>query len=207
MLKRILGLDISSTTIGICLLEWDSVSNKIKPLSIEFYKPSKKGTILERLSDTRNQMANIISQLRPDFIALEDIISFMPHRSSANTIITLAVFNRCIGLLSFDYTGHPPALFSVMDIRRGLQRGEIVPKKEEMPELVAAHLAIPFPWLRNKKGKIKIESYDLADSMAVALFYVYVLSGKLPMPVHIKKKRPKKLKLKVKKRKVRKKFR
>lgn len=189
MIKRVLGFDVSSSCIGYCLLEWNNVTNDIKFVSVDYFKPTKKGNILERLRDTRDHMADIINKLRPDYIGIEDIIMFMPHRSSANTIITLAVFNRMMGLLSFDYMSKPPVLYGVMDIRRGLQKhGE--PKKEDMPELVAEHLGITFPWEYNKKGNIKLENGDMADGMAVALFHAYILSGKLSAPVHIKKKRP-----------------
>lgn len=190
MIKRILGFDVSSSCIGYCLLEWNNATNDIKFISVDYFKPTKKGNILERLRDTRDHMANVINKLRPDHIGIEDIIMFMPHRSSANTIITLAVFNRMMGLLSLDYTGKSPALYNVTDIRRGLQSGDVIPKKEDMPELVAKLLSITFPWEYNRNGNIKLENGDMADGMAVALFHTYVLSGKLAAPAHVKKKRP-----------------
>jgi Holliday junction resolvasome RuvABC endonuclease subunit len=189
MIKRVLGLDISSTTTGYCLLEWNDGANTIKLKTVSYFKPIKEGSILERLRNTRDRIADIINELRPDYIGIEDIITFMPHRSSANTIITLAVFNRMIGLLSFDYTGKEPSLYNVMDIRRGLQYNNITPDKEDMPELVAKHLGITFPWQYNAKGKPKIENGDMADAMAVALFHTYVLANKVLNPIDVRKKK------------------
>lgn len=190
MIKRVLGLDVSSSTIGYCLLELDDSTNAIKLKLVDYYKPTKNGSMLERLRDTRDRMADIINKLQPTHIAIEDIIMFIKGLSTAQTVITLAAFNRMMGLLSFDYTDRPPALYNVMDMRRGLQKHG-VPNKDDMPELVAEHLGITFPWQHNCKGNIKVENGDMADAMAVALFHAYVLSGKLLAPVHIKKKRPK----------------
>jgi hypothetical protein len=66
-----------------------------------------------------------------------------------------------------------------MTIRHGLKINKLLPKKEEIPELVAKHLGITFPYQLNKKGKIKIENYDMADGIAVALYYSFKLTGKL----------------------------
>ena len=48
-----------------------------------------------------------------------------------------------------------------------------------MPELVSNHLGITFPYKYNKNGKIKDESYDMADGVAVALYYAFVLSKRI----------------------------
>lgn len=179
MIKKILGLDISSSCTGICLLEWNTKTDHIELRELTYYKPTKKGNILERLYDTRNKMADIINRLKPDEIAIEDIITFMPRRSSANTIIMLAVFNRALAMLGFDYIEKAPTLYPVMAIRRGLQLGAEVPKKEDMPDLVSSHLGITFPWEYNRNNKIKSESYDKADALSVALFHTFNLMGKV----------------------------
>lgn len=174
---KVLGLDVSSTTIGICVLE--IIGEEIKFVSADYLKPIKKGSIIDRIIDTRNKIKEIIETIKPDYIAIEDIIQFMKGHSTAKTIITLTTFNRMICLLANDYLGKKPELFSVMTIRHGLKIDNILPKKEDMPELVAKHLGITFPYELNKKGKIKIESYDMADGVAVALYYAFLLTGKV----------------------------
>jgi hypothetical protein len=47
-----------------------------------------------------------------------------------------------------------------------------------MPALIESHLNIKFPYLYNKKQKIKVESYDMADAAAVGLFHCYKLTRK-----------------------------
>lgn len=203
MIKRVLGFDISSTTTGYSIVTYDNVTKDIKFISTNYIKPLKKGTIIERVADTRDKIKKIIEKEKPDYIGIEDILMFIKGKSTANTVIVLATFNRMVGLLSFDYLKSTPALFGVMAIRRGLQLTDDVPKKEDIPELVAKHLGITFPYQLDKKGKIKVESYDMADSIAVALFYALVLAGKATVTedhfTHKPKKKRKKRKSRRKK--------
>ena len=183
MIKKILGFDISSTCIGYCLLEFDDLTNDVKFIKCNYHKPTKKGNILERLYDTKNVIKKVIDEFKPDFIAIEDIIQFMKNKSSAKTVITLAVFNRMIGLLAYDYLGKSPELFNVMQIRHGLKLSAALPQKAEMPELVANHLKIAFPYVYKKKGNIDSVSEDMADSVAVALYCAYVHTGKIILKI------------------------
>lgn len=174
MSKKILGFDVSSSVIGYCLLEVED--GKVIFKLCDYYKPIKNGNIFERLFKTKKDIFALIAKLKPDYIAIEDIIQFMKNQSGAKTIISLALFNRIVGLASFEYLGRSPELFSVMSIRHGIKKTKALPKKEEIPELVADHLGIKFPYEYKKNGySIKNESYDMADSVAVALFYAIKL--------------------------------
>ena len=187
MIKKVLGFDISSTCIGYCLLEFDDSNNQIKYVEMKNHKPSKKGNILDRLSSTQKVIHQIIKTYNPDFISIEDIVQHMQNKSSAKTIITLAVFNRMIGLLAYEHLGHAPELFNVLSIRHGLKTDKELPKKEDMPELVAKHLGITFPYVYKKSGARAPESEDMADGVAVALYYAFVLTGR----IKTKAKKPK----------------
>lgn len=178
-MKTILGFDVSSTCIGYCHLEVDEDSNKIRFISCNYIKPIKKGNIIERLAHTRDKIISILEKVEPDIIAIEDIIQFMSGASTAKTIITLTSFNRMISLLAYDYLSSSPQMYSVMTIRHGLKLNKILPKKEDMPELVSKHLGIKFPYEKNKNGKIKSENYDMADGVAVALYSALLFTNKL----------------------------
>jgi len=175
---KVLGFDVSSTCIGFCLLNIDE-ENNISLIKSDYLKPLKKGTLIDRIVDTRNKIKKIIEEFQPDKIGIEEIIQFMKGKSTAKTIIMLTTFNRMICLLAHDYLGRNPELFNVMSIRHGLKLNKILPAKEDMPALVAKHLRITFPYETNTKGKIKVENYDMADGMAVALFYAFKLTGKI----------------------------
>jgi Holliday junction resolvasome RuvABC endonuclease subunit len=179
MAKTILGFDASSTTIGYSILSWDETTNNISFVKAGYIKPKKKGSIIERIVDTRNQVQRVIVAAQPDYISIEEIIQFMKGKSTAKTIIMLTTFNRMICLTAYDYLGKEPTLYSVMTIRHGLKTGKDLPKKEEMPALVAQHLGITFPYEYNKKGSIKVESYDKADGIAVGLYHTLALAGKV----------------------------
>lgn len=191
-MKRILGIDVSSTTIGYCVLEVDESTQDIKYVKMDYLCPSKKGSLMERIVDTRDKILDIIKTIKPDYIGIEDLIKFMP-KSTATTVVVLTTFNRMICLLAYDYLGYHPELFNVMTIRHALKLNKILPKKEEMPDLVAKHLGITFPYEYDKKGKVKEVSRDMADGVAVALYFAFVLTGKA------KQKAPKVKKPKAKK--------
>lgn len=178
MTKRVIGFDVSSSTIGWCVLDIDNNDN-IQFVHADYIKPLKKGTIIDRVVDTRDIVRDIIDKYKPDLIGIEDIIQFMAGKSTAKTIIMLTTFNRMICLVARDYLKSNPELFNVMTIRHGLKENKILPKKEDMPALVAKHLGITFPYLYDKKGKIKVESYDKADGIAVALYYSFVLTERV----------------------------
>ena len=178
-MAKILGFDISSTCIGYCVLEIDQSSKCIKLVDSGFIKPIKTGNIIERIVDTRDKIKEIIEKANPDYIGIEDIIQFMQGRSTSQTITTLTAFNRMICLLSYDFLHRTPELFNVMSIRHGLKTTKVLPKKEEIPELVAKHLGITFPYFVDRKGRIKKENYDMADGFAVALYYAFKILGKL----------------------------
>jgi Holliday junction resolvasome RuvABC endonuclease subunit len=177
-MKRILGFDISSQTIGYCVLDIDEASNNIKYVSMNYLKPSKKGKIMERIVDTRNKLNAIINEMKPDYIGIEDLIKFMP-KSTATTVVVLTTFNRMVCLLAHDYLQRQPELFNVLSIRHGLKTDKVLPQKQDMPELVAHHLNIKFPYIYKKSGKINEISMDMADGAAVALYYAFLLTGRI----------------------------
>jgi len=174
---RILGFDCSSTTIGIAVVELNEKNNKIKVIDYYYYKPSKEGNILDRLYKTQQDFKKIIQDIKPDHIAIEDIVLFMKGHSTARTITTLTSFNRMLGLLAYEYLGRAPELYSVMKIRHGLKLNKELPAKEDMPVLLEKRLKIKFQWEYNKKNKIKQENYDKADALAVATYTAFAFTN------------------------------
>jgi len=180
---RIAGFDVSSSTIGWCILDIDGYGN-ITPIKISHYKPPKDGNIFERLIETKKVISSIIKEYNPDEIAIEEIIQYMGGGSTAKTIIMLTSFNRMVGLAAYEYLNKAPSMYSVMTIRHGLKTSKKLPQKEDMPKLVAKHLKFKFPYIyetkkRSKKKSIAVESYDMSDGMAVGLYHAFLLTGKL----------------------------
>lgn len=198
MNRKILGFDVSSSCIGYCLLEIDA-NNQIIFKECKNHKPIEDDNILVRLYHTQQIITDIIKYYNPDEIAIENIVEYMQGKSSSKSIITLAVFNRMICLLAYQYLQKPPQLFNVLSIRHGLKLNKILPQKEDMPELVSNRLGITFPYVYKKKGTIAAESLDMADAVAVALYYSLILTQQI---IPKKPKAPKKSKKKSKNKKV-----
>lgn len=188
MSKKILGFDISSKCIGWGLIELTD-SNELIFVKCGMLKPIKSQSILERIIHTRNKINEILIETKPDYIGVEDLIKFMP-KTTNTSIVMLTTFNRMVCLACADFLGSNPELLNVLSIRHGLKENKIFPQKHEMPELVAKHLSIKFPYLFNKKNNIIEENYDIADGIAVALYYGFILSGRKKQ----KKKKDKKKK-------------
>lgn len=175
---KVLGLDISSSTIGYAVLSCNDSFKEIKLESVNFLKPLKKGTILERLADTRDKIKKIIETIKPDYIAIEDIVLFIRNKSTAQTITTLAVFNRMVGLVAQDFLKKSPTLINVLTIRYCIKKQANLnkfPEKTELPESLEKLLNINFPWIYNRNDKIKDESYDMSDAICCAYCYVMLL--------------------------------
>jgi Holliday junction resolvasome RuvABC endonuclease subunit len=175
---KFMSFDISSTTTGWAVFNVDK-KNNIKLLDSGFFKPSKNGDIFERLASVRADVNSLLKTFKPEEVAIEDITQFMPKMSSANTIITLALFNRTIGLAVYDFLNKSPHLYSVMAIRHGIKQTADLPKKEEIPALVESLLGVSLPRQYKKNGTPKDELHDEADAIAVGLFHAYKITNKL----------------------------
>lgn len=175
MATRVMGFDVSSKTIGYGVLD---VSDKeIKYIASGTFQPSKKGSIFDKLSFVKVKINELLQQYQPTEIAIEDIAQFIKGKSSANTIITLALFNRAVGLCCYEYlNNNSPFLYNVLKIRHGLKFTKKLPLKTDMPKLIETRLSIAFPYKyfkdkKNKTNKIKESCYDEADGIAVGLYH------------------------------------
>ncbi len=62
-MKTVLGIDCSSTTIGLCVLKIDDNNNIIYD-SLSYIKPKKDGNLIERLASTRDKLKDFIENHR-----------------------------------------------------------------------------------------------------------------------------------------------
>ncbi len=192
---RVMGVDASTTTIGICIVSYDKKRFPTMQLDhIEYYKPPKKGNVFEKLSAVRKFIFERIDTLNPDEIALEEIVLFMQNRSTAKTITSLASLNRTVGVAVLDKTGDSPYMYNVMKIRHSIKNG-VLPKKEEIPNRLEKILGTKFPYKINKKGAIAKESYDMSDAVACAICHIknnHMMTKYKKSSLKRKKKAPKK---------------
>jgi Holliday junction resolvasome RuvABC endonuclease subunit len=173
-MQSVLGLDISSSTIGWSLIEFD---DKVVKLSDYGYiKPpnSKKGSLSYRLDEARKEIEGLILKKNPDFVAVEDYAKkFTKGRSSAHTIIVLSVFNEMCCLSAYRLIGKDVYRYPVATVRSTLGKHfgiKIVSKDDIFPVIVSK--CKKFVPKINRVGNIKKESGDEADSIAVALTFI-----------------------------------
>ena len=153
--------------------------NKIKIIHHSYYKPDKSVDFFDLVVKAKDYIINLAKENSIDEFAIEDYIRFMKGNSSSATTIPLAILNFTLRISTHSTLGIAPDVYSVLKIRHCLKRDKELPKKEEIPELVASYLGIDYPWLKKfnkvkKVDKILEESYDMADAMAVALAHIKI---------------------------------
>lgn len=193
-MTRILGLDISSSVIGISVIK--NTDTEIKLESVEYYEPpsTQKVSLFESLIATKKYIVDKIKQLNPDKIVIEDIAEhFAGGASTSKTIIKLAVYNRTIGLAIYESLGIEPVLINVNTVRSIIRPKDHAGRllKEDVPTAIEKILNIKFPYQYKKSGQIDSTSYDMADAIAVALAYQKALDENITL-VKVKKKKSKK---------------
>jgi len=188
--KIIMGLDASSSTIGISIIKIEDE----KPILIyvDHYKPPKKGSIFERLATIKKYILSKFDEFSPDEVIIEEFIQFLKGSSGASTIIILALVNRTIGLTLYEYSEKEPIMVNVNTVRSVIRPENYIGRvmKESVPEVVEGILGIKLEKLYGKKGKFLDENYDRADSIAVGLSYI--LSNSVEKSIKKKTKRSRK---------------
>ena len=167
-----MGLDISSTTIGLSLI--GSNGSEFTLEDYDYYKPDKKCSLFEALSKTKKYIIKTLDRWQPDVVAIEEIAEHFSI-STSKTIVKLTTYNRVVGLTIYENSDTLPVMVNVNTarsiIRPKSHKGRLM--KEDVPEVVAAIMKCDFPWVLKKTGKKAgepaDESYDIADSIAVAL--------------------------------------
>ena len=171
---RILGLDISSSTIGWSLLE--VIDDKVSLIKYGHLKPPSKKKSKDNFAlrlDFAFEEIKTLASMNADVIAIEDYAKkFSSGRSSANTILVLASFNEVCGLSAYKATGKQPVRIPVTTLRKLVKNEyqESVKDKDEVLAFCKKHFK-NFNSVLNRAGNIKAECYDEADSIIVALGY------------------------------------
>jgi hypothetical protein len=196
MSKIIMGLDCSTSTMGLSIIE-EQDDGYLLFKHVEHYKPIKENThILDTLKWVKEYIISKLKEFSPDEVVIEEYIKFMKGQSSSDSTISLAVLNRTICMAVYEFTGKKPYIINVNTIRAQIKPKNYhlprVPKESILP-LVCQILSIEWDWLIGKKGKVLEENYDRSDSIACAIGLSYGLkSGKIKSDNGMKIKKVKK---------------
>ena len=174
LMKSILGLDISSSTIGFSILEYDDSQIILKEYG-HIKPPKKEGQSLSfRANEAMKILEDFFKKKSPEAVASENYATrFSQGRSTANTIIVLSVFNEITSISCMRALNIEPTKYAVISIRSKLSKfsGSPISSKEECFDFITKYFT-SFKIRFKKTGKIKDECFDEADAIAVALTHI-----------------------------------
>jgi Holliday junction resolvasome RuvABC endonuclease subunit len=174
-MNKVIGLDISSSTVGWALFSYDENSCKLEEYGHIKPMKSAKGSLSVRAADYLDKITDFLSDKSPDSVAIEAYANkFSKGRSTARTIIVLSVFNEITSVGSIKSIGIEPDRYAVVTIRSVLSKiaGEKISSKEDAFDFIVNKFK-SFKIRKKKTGTIKDECFDEADAVAVALTHIY----------------------------------
>lgn len=187
---KILGLDISTKTIGWAifnldgseLLELTHFSPKIKPL------PEDKIEVLIKKADAFEEHLKKYKNVGITKVIIEEPLL---NSNNAYTVGTLLRYNTMIMKLCYDLLGIVPTFISTYNARKfGFpdlmgenKNGRKVlfggyPKDIDKKHVIWEHVNAISPkieWLYNKKGQLRKECYDMADAVTCVIGYINMI--------------------------------
>lgn len=178
MRMRILGLDISSSTIGWAILDEDGLLleyGHIKPLKKAKAEKAGKGYTY-RLADTHARICEFLKEKKPDVVIIEDYVKkFSRGKSTANTIIVLATFNEVVSLACYHSLDKEPIKYPVITMRSRVNKklGIKLKSKDDVFPFISKKYK-NFEITKTRFGNVKSEHYDEADAIFVALSHIII---------------------------------
>lgn len=171
----ILGLDISTSNVGLCILQSDG--SLVAAHAIAF---SKNKTIFEKAIEVRAELDSLKSKHSISRVLIEENLqAFRPGFSSAKTIVTLARFNGIVTFLCNEVFDIEPEFMNVNSARKtvGLKidRKAEASTKDQVLNFVTQKLP-DFEWPERtiksgvRKGLVIPADccYDIADAYIIA---------------------------------------
>jgi Holliday junction resolvasome RuvABC endonuclease subunit len=175
-MKKVLGLDISSSVIGYGIIEFDD--KDIKLTKYGHIKPpsSDKGSLSFRALEASKDVRKLFLQEMPDEVVVEMYANrFAAGRTTARTIIVLSFFNELCQMVCLDSLGKESTKYTVSSIRASISKYLKYKSisKDEIFETIKKAFPNFTPRI-NKNGNVGAESFDQADAIAVAFCHAIV---------------------------------
>lgn len=178
-----LGLDISTSIIGICFFDTDGNFVSLNSLDLR-----KTKCIFDKANLFRAWIKNILKDKEVEKIGIEENLqSFRSGMSSAKTILTLGKFNGVVSQILHEETSLKPEYISVHTARKlnnlRLDRTSKNNIKEQVFLQVKDEINYNWPTKiisRGKnKGVVKMcdECYDMCDAYIITKALVKLING------------------------------
>lgn len=186
--ERIISLDISSSTIGWALIEADVEKPTHKLIEYGYIRPPSKAkaekigqSFSYRLNSIFDSVEQLFKEHNPDVIAVEHyVLGFSKGRSQIKTISILSSVNEAVCLAAFRHNKKEPERIPVQTIRARMSKkfGYKVKDKEDVLKAVKKEFSNFVPEISTRTMKIKAQSYDVSDAIAVGLTYIILKRNK-----------------------------
>ena len=173
----ILGLDISTSTVGAALV--DSETDELKGL---FYVSLKKEKgLLNKIQSLKNELIKYEQII--DHVAIEEpLVMFKEGFSRAQVLSLLSQFNGMSQFLTFLLYNTEPVMYNVNTARKLAFPNLKFPKGSKRKELVHECVAQTYPdvdWPLKRTEKLKDECYDMADAVVIARAHAKALRSEM----------------------------
>lgn len=199
MTNKLLGLDISTRTIGLCLMDENKKLLELTHISPKIPKPlpENKLEILFKKSDIVKEFLSKYININISKIIIEEPLILS---NNIYTCVTLIRFNTMISRVIYDlfdiipeflssYESRKNAFPELMQPRKYRKNGEKILKLEK-PVLFGDYpyesdkkmiiwdlIQREYPeiqWIYNKNNVLAKESFDMSDSVAVCLSFINI---------------------------------
>jgi len=184
----LLGLDVSTKTIGVSLfdnkgqlLELTHISPKAKPV------PDSKTEELIKKADLYAEFIKKYAKMKTKIkhVVIEEPLL---RSNNVNTVGTLLRFNGMVTKITYDIIGVVPEYVSTYEARKNAFPELMQPGSNKKPVLFGAYSKDTdkkmviwekvserdpnIKWLLDAKGALKKENFDMADAYTVCLSYM-----------------------------------
>ena len=169
-----LGLDISTSIIGFCILEENSSLKEIGSIDL-----TKEKSIFKKASIFREKVEQLSDKHKIKKVFVEENLqAFRPGLSSAKTIVTLARFNGMCSLIASEVFTFDPEFINVNAARKSIGFKKKKDKSSNTKQQVLDHVSILEPKIQwptktlksgPRKDTVVLQNccYDMADAYVI----------------------------------------
>jgi hypothetical protein len=171
---RVLGLDISTSIVGVSFVSGTSSEVTIERLShIDFNKCVDIWQKVDRFTERLTEEFAVCG--RPDVVYVEEaLLSFRPGLSNAQTITTLIKFNALCSMVVRSVMGVPPEFVASTTARKscGIKTQQVkkigIPVKQQVFEWARTGPLKDREFELTRTGSFKPWNYDEVDAYVIA---------------------------------------
>jgi Holliday junction resolvasome RuvABC endonuclease subunit len=169
----ILGLDVSTSIIGVCILENDKI------VYADYIDLRKTSSFFEKARKVETTLKEVKEKYDVKHVFIEQALMFFRRGgSTAKTMSILQRFNGIISWMCYNIYDMEPNYVSPISARS--KCGIKIARGKKAKEVVMEHFieSKEFEIIYTRFGNVQKYCYDIADAIVVARAGHYLLQGK-----------------------------